>query len=117
MKQLVSTHELAGNYTVVIDTTQDKVYLDVLDYDRPGITMESNMQGSLMMDFAEMLSNWIRWAADPGNPHSRAKGAPCGFQPSPACFRHRRRQVTAPNPLGDFIPKPHYRFAIATPSL
>lgn len=58
MKQLVSTHELAGNYTVVIDTTQDKVYLDVLDYDRPGITMESNMQGSLMMDFAEMLSKY-----------------------------------------------------------
>lgn len=58
MNQLVSTHELAGNYTVVIDTTQDKVYLDVLDYDRPGITMESNMQGSLMMDFAEMLSKY-----------------------------------------------------------
>ena len=50
MKQLVSTHELAGNYTVVIDTTQDKVYLDVLDDDRPGITMESNMH-----DFSAFL--------------------------------------------------------------
>ena len=58
MKQLVSTHELAGNYTVVIDTTQNKVYLDVLDYDRPGITMASNMQGSLMMDVAEMFSKY-----------------------------------------------------------
>ena len=28
--------------------------------------------------------NGMHWAADPGNPHSRAKGAPCGFQPSPA---------------------------------
>lgn len=58
MKQLVSTHELAGNYTVVIDSVRDKVYLDVLDNERPGITMESNMSGSLMMDVSEMFRKY-----------------------------------------------------------
>ena len=58
MKQLVSTHELAGNYTVVIDNCQDKVYLDRLDSQRPGIVMESNMSGNLWMDVSEMMSKY-----------------------------------------------------------
>lgn len=58
MKQLVTTHELAGNYTVVIDTVKDKIYLDTLDCERPGITMEANMQGSLMMDVANMFRKY-----------------------------------------------------------
>lgn len=58
MKQLVSTHELAGNYTVVIDNCQDTVYLDMLDSQRPGIVMESNMSGNLWMDISEMMSKY-----------------------------------------------------------
>ena len=52
-----------------------------------------------------------RWAADPGNSYRNALRF-LRFPISVMLYApHCGRMTTIPNPLGDFIPKPHLRFA------
>ena len=60
-----------------------------------GIPVDSSQihrQASLrsLTTLQKCIINGIRWAADPGKPHSLAVGAPCGFQISACLFPAQR---------------------------
>lgn len=93
MKHLVSTHELSGNYTVIIDDTQNDVYLGILDCEYPGITMKAHLNGSLMMDVSEMFKTYnVKIYPDISNINDSTVGYSDAYE-SNKSIRYRSRVV------------------------